>query len=382
MAYFLRKGTFQTLVYIYQYDSSTRKYVCIPRHRTRHLDGQPDTNIDAWIRQNIDVDRIDDARLLWTNDRLTRLLESFEKFLQAEGKARATIVQHMHFLREAIVPYYLLYLPTPTPDPNDWPTASLRLRDYLIEREFTSAQITRTNITFRVFFRYLQDNGDVLPNLVLRLRGVLRTKAATPLKLTLDPARVLAYVQMAEVPDDLKFIALCGYFCSLRPQEIFALEKRDFRAGQGAKELECAKSMRRAGLYDGLAVKLSRQRNSYDQVTDLKTKASEAWVSCFDREAAQLLANLVNNLHVKTGRLLTKHGPRYFYAQWEKLGMADLTIKDLRRASLYYLGHNSKLSPIELMKHARHARIETTTLYLRRPDEHLDEDADQLLLVD
>ena len=48
-------------------------------------------------------------------------------------------------------------------------------------------------------------------------------------------------------------------------------------------------------------------------------------------------------------------------------------MKDLRRASLYWLGHHTQLGLIELKSHARHSKSDTTLLYLRRPNEELDE---------
>ncbi len=48
-------------------------------------------------------------------------------------------------------------------------------------------------------------------------------------------------------------------------------------------------------------------------------------------------------------------------------------MKDLRRASIYWLGHHTNIGIIELKSHARHKRVDTTALYLRRPEEQIDE---------
>jgi hypothetical protein len=58
------------------------------------------------------------------------------------------------------------------------------------------------------------------------------------------------------------------------------------------------------------------------------------------------------------------------YADW---AFEDFAPKDLRRASLYWLGHETQISLLQLMKHARHSSTETTLKYLRRPAESLEE---------
>ena len=48
-------------------------------------------------------------------------------------------------------------------------------------------------------------------------------------------------------------------------------------------------------------------------------------------------------------------------------GYPGMTLKDLRRASLYWLGHYSSVDLVALKNHARHRNVETTSLYTRRP---------------
>jgi integrase len=66
---------------------------------------------------------------------------------------------------------------------------------------------------------------------------------------------------------------------------------------------------------------------------------------------------------------------RELYKQWTAATSGTevdgITLKDLRRASLYHLGHHTAFSGelTLLMKHARHKEPQTTMLYLRRPDE-------------
>ncbi len=77
---------------------------------------------------------------------------------------------------------------------------------------------------------------------------------------------------------------------------------------------------------------------------------------------------------LKAADKLMKWNNHKLYTDWNKFGIKGVNVKDRRRASFYYLGHYSNLTPLQLMKHARHREVETTMLYCRRPDEILDLD--------
>ncbi len=57
--------------------------------------------------------------------------------------------------------------------------------------------------------------------------------------------------------------------------------------------------------------------------------------------------------------------PNKIYKEWP----FDFEPKDLRRASLYWLGHNTSITLIQMMKHARQKSEKSLQLYLRRPEE-------------
>lgn len=182
-----------------------------------------------------------------------------------------------------------------------------------------------------------------------------------------EPDEVMEYV--AATSDlHLKLTALFGYFSSLRPQEIFALRKGDLIAGSKAEELECCKTMASKGLYSRLAVNVHRQRIKNGKFAPPKSH-SKGHVAIFDERAAKAIVFLLKD--VKDPLMpLFPHLPDWHMKLWVKNGIPKSTTKDLRRASLYYLGHKTALNDlVSLMKHARHKKPETTMLYLRRPGE-------------
>lgn len=206
-------------------------------------------------------------------------------------------------------------------------------------------------------------------NVILRLRRPRVEAKQTPLQFTITPEQVIDYA--AKAPPDFAFIALAWFFFSLRTQEVLALTRADFRAGSRASELECAKVIRRAALYDRLAVHVTKQnaKSTKDQRAEPKAN-SKGWVACFDRAAAERLVALVKNLAEVAGDgPLVAFSVDYNLHRWARDGIAGITMKDLRRASLYWLGHHTNLGLVELKSHARHTRVDTTALYLRRPEE-------------
>lgn len=338
----------------------------VPRNLYKHLDGQPDHVIDAWVRdyetkfegKNVTPDHL----LIGT---LKTYVEDFLKYLAITGLEQNTVDYHRLCLQSYAVPFFLDRV-VPLRDVGQWPGVSVKMLEYLAERGVNPRMIRRVNQTLMKFWNWMRDEG--LVNLDLRLRNPANKPTKTPLKYTLSPADALKL--MRDLPPQLRMFALCGYFFSLRPQETFALTKGDFRAGSSVLALECSKTLARVKLYSRFAVKLKDQRDAKDNVKELKTASSAAWVGCFNEEAAKLVVKTISELG---DDVWFPHGYRYYSLRWEETwplqNGLSFTFKDLRRASLYWLGHNTELTAIELMKHARHVKLETTMLYLRRPDE-------------
>lgn len=177
---------------------------------------------------------------------------------------------------------------------------------------------------------------------------------------------------------EIKLLSLIGYFFSLRPQEVFALKPSDFKAGSEVKLLECSQAMTRSNLYDRFVVHIERQRTNRSELTTPKA-GSKGWVSCFDKAGAKEIVSLLNK-GSSPEEPIFKLNNRELYKRWRKFGIKGVTLKDLRRASLYWLGHHASMEPMLLKQHARHNLLETTMLYMRRPDEDLRKSDDDFVL--
>lgn len=344
----------------------------VPRARTRHLDVEPDHNVQAWVdqwaRQYADAAHQAEHRL---GSELAGCVERYLAYLRDEKQRHHDTVRwHGRHLRTAVE--FFLAGDQPLTDPQQWPARARDLYPWLVERGASASVVTKTNVALTMFYTYLVEvERRVQPGLVLHLRTPLRKWTAeeeTPLRFPVTPRALLDAAEGK--PRHIELVALLGYFFSLRPQEVFALRPSDFRAGSAVEQLECAAKMREFGLYSRFAVRVARQR---DERGDRPPKArSGGWVACFDAEAARRIVDLMRG-HPPDERLFDKSNS-WMYVAWHKAGM-PCTIKDLRRASLYWLGHHTPFQDAEtpLMKHARHRNAVTTRLYLRRPAEELDE---------
>ncbi|MFW7380287.1 MAG: hypothetical protein ACOH5I_15855 [Oligoflexus sp.] len=378
MAYWIKKGKG---VYVYTRStpySTSGEPKPLPRKETKHLDIQTNQQIDAWVRQfEIQYEgKIHKDSILWSDSELSKYLNQYTAYLLSRGKDSETVKQHERYLRRNAIPFFLSFNP-PQKDPITWHTVSPKMLNWLLERGETDSVIFRTNVALRGFYNYLQEES-ILPNhIILKLRNPVSEQTETPLKKIIEPDEMLRFANTC-LTIEIKLIALIGYFFSLRPQELFALQKSDFMAGSKASFLECSKAMTRHSLFNRFVVNIDRQRANTGRITDPKAY-SKGWVSCFDKRAAQAITSILNEHYTGDSQLFTIQN-RELYKRWAENGFPDLTIKDMRRSSLYYLGHHTGFNqtPIDLMKHARHKDIETTMLYLRRPRESVDGDNDIL----
>lgn len=353
-------------VRVQKYDSVLKKNVVLPRAQIKHLDSQTDHTIQYY------VDQLDPKPILkFQDDQLNHHVDRWCEYLKTRGLNPATIRIREKALLETIIPFYLQQEP-PVKDPTQWAGKSVHLLNHYIELGLLTANIQNHNTALKGFWKWMREE-EIIPSFIpdLRLRTPVVKLNPTPLKFTLTPERVLSYAQAAQTPQ-LSFLALAGFFFSLRPQETMALTRMDFKGGSGCMELECAKVMAKHNLYSKLAVNISKQNSQTLKDKRATPKAnSRGWVACFDERAAKLMVELVKKL-VSSEALdepLVKWNVDYSFKTWSKLGIPGITLKDLRRASLYWLGHYSGLNLIEIKNHARHAQAKTTELYLRRPEE-------------
>ena len=373
MAYWYRKRGKD----VYVFTEKDGKQKSIPRAKTKHLDAEPDHNIDAWVAQwglkNENKPVREDNFIL--SDILDSHLKAYIAFLASRKKSPNTVRWHDTALRRDVLPFFLEG-EHPLQDPAQWPGKSIKFYTWLIARKVPESNIIRANIALRGFYKFLSDEGLIQTGMAIRLRGPVKNheEDVTPLKFTLSPESVLAYVQQTK-SSELKLIALLGYFFSLRPQEIFSARPIDFMAGTKALELECSKVMGKASLYNRLVFNVTRQRT----VKGISTPKSysKGWVCCFNEVAARLTVQLLKERKPEADLFEIGEGlaaataNKKLYDLWKVEGLSGVTVKSLRRASIYHLGHHTGLAtePINIQKHARHKRLETTMLYLRRPGE-------------
>jgi hypothetical protein len=214
--------------------------------------------------------------------------------------------------------------------------------------------------SLRMFWSWLSEEGLASGQLVLRNRRL--GPRQTPLRHLPGPEDILSWQSERK---DLRLLLLLGYFFSLRPQETFALQVNDFVAGKLAQAQEPCRVMRAVGLYDRLLVKVYRQKSrGLHYMPDPKAN-SKGLVACFSEDAAKEIVKELNQR--ERDQPLFPYGADWYFKGWRRFGYPELTLKDCRRASLYWLGHYTKLDVVALRNHARHKSIETTALYTRRP---------------
>jgi hypothetical protein len=127
--------------------------------------------------------------------------------------------------------------------------------------------------------------------------------------------------------------------------------------------------MARAKLFNRLLVKITKQRSPALSGPAKPKAGSRGWVACFDRDAAIEIVKHLNRF--PNAGPIFNFGNDWYFKRWRREGYPGLSLKDLRRASLYWLGHYTSLEISALKNHARHKSIMTTALYTRRPFEEI-----------
>ena len=345
------------------------KQVALPRKLTKHLDGLPEPEIEDWIRWYAAVHSVKLRQSRLDMGEYEKVLKGFLDHLADKGRNNRTIAMYDYFIRFA--------LPTfkDEPSPNGWYLLGGRLTADLRAAGLSASQRSRTQQAFQAFYRWLQGQNVVQHRHGFILDKIDLGRRFTPLKTVLRPDEVLAWADAQACPT-LRFIALAGYFFSLRTGEVFGCRKSDFLAGKMAKVLEDSRVLRDAGLDGSLVINIRNCRRPNGQFYEPTARKKGGVVACFDRKAAEGILKLLNK--PIDDLIISKYQPNYWCKRWAKEGIPSVTIKDLRRASLYYLGHHTSLPFVGLMNHARHTNPETTALYTRRPEEVFDDVVDVL----
>jgi len=348
------------------------RQVAIPRSKTKHLDGKPDHEIEDWMRFYAAINRIPTKNALADLGELEGLVGQFLTHLKHRGLNPGTIRIYQTCLRMGLLHFLK------DPDPNNWYLLTGGFSEYLRKLGISAEQHNRTNQSFGVFYRWLQLQGKIAHRHGLLLDNRPSERSKTPLERVLAPDEVLAWAT-AQTASELRFMALAGYFLSLRTGELFGCRKSDFRAGSTARGFEAAKVLTKAGMPCNLVynVRSCRRANGSNYTpTELKRGGI---VGCFDQRAAREIVKLAN---VAAGDLVLPGKPEPLMKRWGKSGIVGISLKDLRRASLYWLGHYTEITLVGLQNHARHTDPKTTALYYRRPEEEFDNTEGMLLDLD
>lgn len=363
MSFWKRHRGKQILVYV----TGGGKQVQLSRNLTKHLDGAEDHIIDSWVSNYAyEHENKKDAPPVLTEESLTLLVEQFRVYLQGRGKEYTTVQWHCSSLLNNVIPFFL---DRGLKDPGQWSGVSVHLLQYLKDKELSSHNIVKCNQALNQFWKWLTEEG--LVHSKLNLRTPVMVKSKTPLKFTQTPEQVMDWIRR-NLNNETSLMACMGFFFSLRPQETLALRLKDFQFGSKASQSEPCKVMARHGLYDRVAVRVERQITKQNKIKPPKAN-SIGWVACFNKEAAQWLAAYFNTIKDQNpDDPLFQFKPDWNFRRWAANGIPKITMKDLRRSSVYWLGHYTNMGIQELANHARHESIETTRLYIRRPDEQIE----------
>ena len=225
-------------VYVLFWDSQEKKQKALPRQFTKHLDSLSDSVIDAWVNNyelTHETNKKDIKKSVKTAS-LQYLIVEYLEFRKARGTRKATIDADRTRLKDIVSFFESLDIL----DPELWPNHTMALWKYYQDKKASSSLVNCSNVALRGFWGFLMTKQLVSPRPISLVSSINRRKK-TPLKFTLTPSDVIHFAQSAD--PIIAFMALSGFFMSLRPQETFALSKKDFVAGTKVSHLNCAKAM-------------------------------------------------------------------------------------------------------------------------------------------
>lgn len=371
MAFWNRRP--QGYVYVYSYNPKTGKQQTLRRSITNKLDDLTDREIDEWVQKWSDENEKMRPRVEAKSHsaEVDRHITDWAHYLESRGLHRNTITGHVSRMNRFVAPFFT-GLPL-----DDWPKRSIKLLAHLQELELGTRLIQQCNGALRKFYQWAGEEDIIRSGYEIKLRNPVFVKPPTPLKRIVFPTEVLEFAENADKPKHVRMFALLSYFLALRPQEVFAAMPQHFKAGMSVRELECSKTIgtlkpldekQAFDFFDRLVIYVHEQKDGSGKIDECK-KGSNGWVNCFSERAARAVVQLLKEM--PAGRRVGKYNNRRLYSDWKEHGIKDCTIKDMRRSSLYWLGHHTSIQPMQLQKFARHSDIKTTMIYMRRPEDKL-----------
>lgn len=368
-------------VYLYYYDSRLGRIVQVPRSITQGWDDLPPGEVlelkRQWEEDNGRAKSKIARMVLREGDKALRLWNEYQ-LQRKRNKKRTdhTETQEKRHFEAFMCPYFVgLHQ---AKDPTTWHGLVPGFHDWLHEKDLTDSHRRKILWALERFGKHLVFKR------YMTFPFTVQTPSRddineTPLKIEISPDRILSVVKVQSFtrpPNkhgnrtsnvNFKLAVLLGYFCSLRPEELYALEKSDILTGQEAVE--------KSNTYDGLkthnlgskiTVSIQKALQGNEIVERLKTHHSHGYVNVWHPQAALAIAAIVRGL--PDGRLFP-FTRGYLDRAWKEIvyPILGVTAHDLRRASAVYLGRVAMIPMSLLQEHMRHADLSTTAIYMRRP---------------
>lgn len=357
-------------VTVYYYDKNTGKQIPLPRKQTKHLDGMPKDEVVKWVedwerKHGKTVNRSERMHLR-EDDLLATLWRLYQTYrMKMKNRSEATAKTETENFEKHVVAFFVKK--HQKKDPADWHPLVPAFHDHLFEIGLADTTIQKILWSLERFGKYLVFRRHMTFPFVIYPPARENMKI-TPLKVERSPEDILTFVKNAQYTYkdiDFNLAVLLGYFAALRPSELFALEKADLLTGENSL-LDCktAAGFKKHGLGSRLSVAIYKALTPDGNV---KTQGSRDIVHIWNADAAKAIAKLVKDK--PDGRLFP------FSIDWLERAWKDhvksklgVTPHDLRRASCLWLGREKRIEVTLLQDHMRHAEIETTLLYTRRPN--------------
>lgn len=391
---FLKERPGRAGIYVYYHDRASGRLKQLARKLTKHLDGKPMEEVQAWLeawerKHGLARDRSERMNLA-PGDKLQALWDQYQTHRKSTRKRRdGTAEEETAIFERQILPYFVGK--HERKDPARWHDLVPDFHAFLFAQKYRDRTIQKTLWLLERFGKHLVFARYMSFPFAVQVPARENHKV-TPLKARLLPEQVIGFASEKLAlssapgrrgkkakkrgrafliqPEDLKLAALLGYFAALRPSELFALSKADFLTGQyAASECRTFAGLQGIGLGSKLGVAITKTLSDAKgaEAQELtKTDASRATVNIWDPRAALMIAELVKAR--PDGRLFPL-GYSGMTQAWKRHAMPKLcvTLHDLRRASGLYLGREKRIPVTLLQEHMRHAEIETTMLYMRNP---------------
>lgn len=374
MAYFDRRRGIE--VTVYYYDKSLKRAVAIPRADTSHLDHLSDAEVLQWVADwevasGIGRQRSRRRTVLDVDD-LSTLIDTHlmdHKMKSDPPQRNGTLADYRRQFDRFILPYFVLI--HSCKDIRKWHLLTDQFPNHLILHHKMPVKSARKVCqTLLRFGRFLVRRHLLIQPWLIELpRNRNRRKA--PLARKMDPDEVMQVARrlIKEQNPQWALCLLLGYFGSLRPEELFALEAEDFLFSTAARTRAKAwAGFQRKSLGSGLSIIIDRTLIKKEPEYLTKTHFSRGVVNIFSGEAAKLIVSLLKRPLI--GRLFP--GARWQLDRQYRENLKPiigLNAQDLRRASSNYLGKRVGIDPYTIQAHLRHAEMSTTLLYCRDPDE-------------